>query len=453
MEADTKLPAALNNRSLDEGHERRMRPARLLEWQGFWAIADQAVVSLGNFLTTIILARHLSPEVYGVWAVVFGFILFLNVVHASLVIYPLTLKAAARDDAATRQLVKSSLCLTVVLAVPLGLVLFGAAYLIGKPYLGLWGWLALVFWQLQEITRRALMAHLSFRKALCGDAISYLGQAALVYWLAQTGGLSPERCFIVVALTCGIAALVQALLLGKERVGGRFGFRHLAVDFWNAGSWVLWSNLATNFSIQVVPWSLFLIRGAGEAAGFQALSNLVGFSHPIMLSLGNIIIPAAARARARQGLRAAQRVALVHAVQGGVLLLPYFVALGVYPRQLLALFYGAQSPYLELDNALRLFAVAYAFYYFSLVMKFLLNALEENRSQFVAELASSLLLAVIIAPLVFGYGLAGGILATGVWLFARFCCNAVILRQTGRAGEPASGHALFAQRVFEENRR
>jgi O-antigen/teichoic acid export membrane protein len=431
MEADTKLPSALNNRQVKSLRAGRSRLWRRFEMTGVWAIGDQAVVSLGNFLTTIILARHFSPEVYGIWAVIFGLILFLNVIHASLITYPLTIKAAALDEEAMRRLVKGSLSLTVILTVPLGLALCGAAWLIGQPYLGLWGWLALFFWQLQEITRRALMARLAFRKALFSDAISYLGQAALVWMLAQSGELSPERCLGIVAATCGMAALVQAVLLGLLRAAGaRPEFKNLAGAFWQTGRWVLWSNVATNFSIQVVPWSLFLIRGAGDAAGFQAVSNLLGFSHPIMLSLGNIIIPAAALARARGGLRAARRVAIVYAAQGGLLLLPYFVALALFPKQFLALFYSARSPYLELDGALRLFTLAYLFYYFSLVLKFLLNALEENRSQFIAELSSSLLLAIMIIPLVFAYGLTGGLIATGAWLCARFISNAIILRQT-----------------------
>jgi O-antigen/teichoic acid export membrane protein len=430
MQADSKLPSALDARLVKSSGGRRSRLWNLLEVKGAWAIGDQAVVSLGNFLTTIILARSFSPEVYGIWTVLFSFILFLNVIHASLITYPLTIKATTLDEPGMRQLVNGSLSLTIILTVPLGLALCGAAWLIEQPLLGLWGWLALFFWQLQEITRRALMARLAFRKALFSDAISYLGQAALVWMLAQTGRLSPDRCFIIVAATCGMAALVQALMLGLLRSAARFEFRSLIGNFWQAGRWVLWSNVATNFSIQVVPWSLFLIRGAGDAAGFQAVSNLLGVSHPIMLSLGNIIIPAAALARARGGMRAARRVAIVYASQGGLLLLPYFVALVLFPRQLLSLFYSARSPYLELDGALRLFAIAYLFYYFSLVLKFLLNALEKNRSQFIAELVSSLLLAIMIVPLVFAYGLMGGLVATGLWLCARFISNAIILRQT-----------------------
>ena len=177
-------------------------------------------------------------------------------------------------------------------------------------------------------------------------------------------------------------------------------------------------------SVVVVP-----LRGAGDAAGFQAVSNLLGFTHPIILSLGNIIVPAAARARVIDGLKAARRVAMVHAMQGGLLLLPYFAVLLIFPRQLLSLFYGSKSSYVGLTVALRLLALAYLFYYLSLAFKFLLNALEENRAQFAAEVVSSSLLAIIIVPSVIIFGVNGAIVALGVWFSVRLAGNLFILRR------------------------
>lgn len=400
----------------------------LLDLQGFWAITDQAVVSLGNFLTTIILARSFLPEAYGVWTVLFGLILFLNSIHASLISYPLTVMVATHDRDRDGHPISDALVLTVMLNLPLGLVVLGAGALIGRFTLGLWVWLALLCWQLQETTRRALMARFTCRKALLGDAISYLGQAGFVWTLSYTGGLSLARAFGIVAATCGLAALTQALQL-REHIGWPSRWNQLTERFWKMGHWVLWSELASSFGFQATPWVLFLLRGAGAAAGYQAISNLLGLSHPVMLSLGNVIVPAAARARARNGLEAARRVALVHTTQGGVLLLLAFGILIAFPKQLLALFYGSGSAYLTLDQDIRLFAVVYFLFFISLAMKFLLNALQQTRRQFVAELVCGCWLGVIIVPLVLRFGLAGAIGALGLWFAARIICGAVILRK------------------------
>jgi O-antigen/teichoic acid export membrane protein len=423
METDTRIATAHERswlRSLSRGHN--------LESPGFWAIADQGVVSLGNFLTTIIVARAVSPSVYGIWTVIFGLILFLNVLHGSLITYPLSVRLASVDDADVGKLVVASLGLTALLALPQTLILFGAAFLIGSPALGVWAILGLLCWQLQETTRRALMARLAFRTTLFTDAISYLGQAGVLWLLARNGRLTPEVGFAVIALTCGVAAVAQLSFM-RVRLTAAISLGDWARNFWRTGYWVLGSSLVTNFSIQAVPWALFLFRGPAEAAGFQAISNLLGVAHPIMLSLGNIVVPAAARAHMKDGLFAARRVALRHAAQGGLLLLPYVAALLIFPRQLLGLFYGSSSPYVALDSALRLLTVIYALHYISLSLKFLLNALEKNRPQFVAELCGSLLLAGLVIPLVLWFGLPGAILATGVWLATRLTGNMIILRK------------------------
>src|SRR4030095_3337931 len=103
MQADTRFVGTVQG-SLPVGRGLGLT----LNLQSFWAIADQGIVSLGNFLTTIILARALTPDAYGLWSVIFGLILFLNVFPSSLVNYPLSVRLAARDDS-SGQLVKAAL--------------------------------------------------------------------------------------------------------------------------------------------------------------------------------------------------------------------------------------------------------------------------------------------------------------------------------------------------------
>jgi len=400
---------------------------RMLDLETFWAIADQGIVSLGNFLTTIILARTLVPEAYGVWTVLFGLILLLNVVHASLIVYPLTIMAATVDPSESRSGTGGALVLTTALSLPLGLMLVGASWVIGAGKVGLWAAIALLGWQLQETTRRSLMAKYSCRDALPGDALSYLSQAALVWWLSHQQGLSLASAFAVIAGTCGVAGLAQARQLGLGI--GSFNPRNLATRFWRQGHWVLWSELTSNVGFMATPWVLFLLKGAGTAAGYQAISNLVGLSHPVMLSLGNVIVPSAARARIKGGFKAARHSALIHAAQGGLVLLVCFGLLLAFPTQLLRLFYGSGSPYLSLAGDVRLFAVVYLLFFIGLTLKSLLKALQQTKAQFVAELLSCALLAVIIVPLVSVLGLTGALVALGIWLAARWACNLAILRK------------------------
>ena len=62
MDARTKFRDAPTRRPTRGLGEFAGRLTGLVDLRGFWAIADQAVVSLGNFLTTIILARTVAPK-------------------------------------------------------------------------------------------------------------------------------------------------------------------------------------------------------------------------------------------------------------------------------------------------------------------------------------------------------------------------------------------------------
>ena len=63
------------------------------------SLADQGMVSLGNFLTQIILARKLAPGEYGIFALLFGVLFIMNVCHWALVAYPLSVRGSLADEA------------------------------------------------------------------------------------------------------------------------------------------------------------------------------------------------------------------------------------------------------------------------------------------------------------------------------------------------------------------
>jgi hypothetical protein len=62
------------------------------------ALFDQGIVSCGNFVTSVLLARSLAVDQYGVFALFLDAILFLNSLQAALLIYPLTVRCAAMDE-------------------------------------------------------------------------------------------------------------------------------------------------------------------------------------------------------------------------------------------------------------------------------------------------------------------------------------------------------------------
>jgi O-antigen/teichoic acid export membrane protein len=447
------------------------RIGRVFAGRGFWALSDQAVLSLGNFLTSYLLYNFLpSHAQFAVYTLILGSVFFLNTLHASLVSYPLSMKGAATDEEGLRPLTRRCAKLTGVLLIPLGLILVAAVCVLGQPGLIPWALAALVLWQLQETMRRAMMSQLKHRRAVPGDAVSYLGQAALIGGLAAAGMLTLKSALVAVAVTSGAAALLQAMQLGLLRLPESkpsndvsLPLSKLAAEHWSYGRWLVAINFISIITIQAMPWTLKFMRGAQgdtDVAHFQALAALLGVSNPIVISVVGLIVPAVAIAYRSGGMAGSRKVTLEYGLLGAVLLLPYFALLAIFPEVVLRIYTHGQHETSEaLPAALRLFVAAYALTYPTQVVTALLNGLGHSRSALVAQIAFAVATLAVTLPLAAKFGLVGacwgGLLpplaygAVSVWLVRR--TRAAILPDAeGEALEVVSSRAGAAGTLLPE---
>jgi O-antigen/teichoic acid export membrane protein len=363
------------------------------------SLSDQALVSLGGFLTQVILARYLSPQDYGVFALIFGTLILLNVCHWALVAYPLSVIGASSSEERLRQLTGSSLLLTSLLALPFAAIITGVTLFLGRPQLVLWVVLASLTWQLQETLRRGLMAHLLHHTAFFGDAISYLGQGAIIWGLASHGGLTLPGAFAVVALTSAAAAAVQSLQLRLKFARFR-ETAALVTVYWRCGRWALGAHVTDTGTVQAFPWALAILHGPEQAAFFQAAINVLGITNPVLLGMMNLIVPSSARTQDAGEVRGTWRATKKYATLGFLAVAPCLLALLLWPKNVLAVFYGRSSVYLDLSGVVQLLALAYLIAYWFTVISAFFNGMKKASFVFGSELfglAVALLLGVALA--------------------------------------------------------
>lgn len=327
---------------------------------GFWSMVDQGIVSAGNFATTILLARALLPAEYGIYALLLALMLFMVSVHSALVAYGLSLQGAAGTDAELRPLVGGSVVLTAGLGTALGMATGATALFFHRASAAPWIFLAVLFWLLQETTRRALMSRLQHRLATWGDALSYLGQAACITVLFVLHRLTLASAFVAIAMTSAAGCAVQAAQLKLTFADCRGALR-LVPRFWAVGRWALLAQIAQGFVGQAVLWILAL-GGLTEVASFQAVLNLLRVTNPVAFAIGSVVLPAVAavpQTNPAAGLRIARR----YGVLGGLILLPYLGVIFIFPHWTLRLLYGAGSAYAGLGAELRVIVLVPVFGY------------------------------------------------------------------------------------------
>ena len=85
-------------------------------------LADQGIVSFGNFALSVSLARILPVGDYGIYSVAMSFLVFFNTLHQAFIIYPLSVHTAGTPRM-YEHLLRVAVLLTLPCALPFLLVL------------------------------------------------------------------------------------------------------------------------------------------------------------------------------------------------------------------------------------------------------------------------------------------------------------------------------------------
>jgi O-antigen/teichoic acid export membrane protein len=379
------------------------------------ALFDQGAVSLGNFVTNVLLARSLPVDQYGVFALFLDAILFLNSLQAALLIYPLTVRCPLMDEKELRRCAGTCVFLTLIMAIPLGVALAVYGVFIGAASVAVWAVLGQTLWQCQETLRRTLLARRSYGRALLGDVISYLGQATIIGLFVWGNKADVPRAFMAMAVTSLAAAIVQGFQVGIKPTGITSVLK-TGRHFWLIGRWVMTANLTTLITGVCCSYTLARSHGDASMGQYAALSNLLRIANPMFITLATLIVPAVALVSAsgnHPGMLAdAWRVSRGYALRGLALLLPYWLLLLAFPNFAISLLYHGRPQYVGLGLDLRIFVGISTLTLINAVFASTFNGLRRNRRALMAQVIGAAFCLVLTLPLTIRFGLQG--LLTGM---------------------------------------
>lgn len=388
-----------------------------------WPLIDQGIASLGTFALTIILARSLPLQEYGIFALLLGVLMVLHMVTSSLLFYPMSLNGSIGTESAGVALLRtifvllSGVCLAAAGVLALACISVDRVDLIGPVVI------YFLCWQAQEACRRYLFTKLRFAAAVPGDVISYLGQVGVLLLLAYDGRMSVAGAFYAMALTSGIAALIQAWQAGLfARPEERSGTAAIIRDCWSLGSWSLANNLLSISRVQILFWVMAALGGATLPAFLQAGLNVVNLMNPVVIGLCNIIPQTAARAHG-EGKAQAWRATRPIVLSGVPVAILFFVIVIAAPGTVLGLIYGSTSPYVSLTWPVQILALtAIASYATDMVCSYF-HGVAAARLALIVNAVGAATTVIAGAPLIVAYGLSGGCMALGLASIARLCVS------------------------------
>jgi O-antigen/teichoic acid export membrane protein len=407
---------------------------RVLHGRETWALADQSVVSATNFLTNVILARFMGLREFGVFALAWMSVLFVNGIQYALVISPMMSVGPKQEKDARPAYYGAVLFQELVLVSASFVLVFAGLRLVGNHirhtdvgYLALPLAVSAFAYQMQDFVRRYFFVTVQSRRALLDDILSYLTQLPILFVLHFAGRLNSVSALWAMAGTSLLGFIVGWFWI--EPVSFHWPrIKSVSSQHWKIARW-----LTPSAILQWTSGNLFVLAapvyyGATAAGVLKASQNLMGATHVWFQGLDNVVPAEAARRLHEGGVR--RMLAYVRSVlfKWGGLTLAFALVMGAAPGFWLRLVYGPQMA--QYGYVLRLYALLYVLIYVGAPLRAGLLALEFTAPVFWSYLAMtvfSISLAIPMARWLKLNGVMIGLLGTQV-IFQGIVATALVVR-------------------------
>ena len=416
---------------------------KLIPWamKGGLALLDQGVFAGTNFVISILLARWLSVEQYGTYAVAFAVFLFLLNFHQALLLEPMLVFGGSVYRNSLRGYIKSLLWLHLGMSVVMafGLCVSAAiAFKLGQSN-GLPGALLgiafaaptlFLFWLAKRTFYLKLSPAPSAAAAILYCALT-LGGLALVY--RQTHHLTPLSAFLLMGLGGLGASMVLLAYLAMRLSSSQDAPRVLDTwrRHWRYGRWALGANAMMWIPINAFYPILSKFCGLAQAGELKALMNFAAPMLQACAALHTLMIPYSARVLAERGgagvsvmLRRMTLLCVACAV-------PYWIVLLIFRGPAFHMLYSGR--YTEVAYLLPVVALASvagsAFFGPSIVLR----SMESPGLIFAAVSVSSAVSLAIGIPLTRAWGVGGAVWSIVLSETLAFVAAVVLLRRKARS--------------------
>jgi O-antigen/teichoic acid export membrane protein len=413
--------------------------------QANWTVFDQAVVSGGNFVTGVLLARALGLEAFGQFTLLWMVVLFVQSIQHAGIIAPMMTLAHSEKQADrpayygavfTHQLIYSATTgLLVVPALTLAAMLFGLQPPALEIQLALIA--ALTASQVQDFLRRYHFTRDAPVISLIGDMLRFPGQILLI------GGLlvfAPDRIDVAAALWALTgAALLSAILLaipiGRLDWSGR-ALGRVTKSHWRFGRWLSGAAVMSWLSGNVFIIAAGLMIGEAAAGGMRVGQQLIGVLHILFHAMENYIPGRAARVHGEAGAAGLRQFLTRTFWLGSAATAAVGLAIAAAPAFWFDLLFGAEyEPYGWVAYWL---GPAYLAIYAGMVAHFGLRTLHRTSPVFLAYAASALISLAAVYPLLNTFGLAGALAGFLIAPLIKFAFMGPALHyELGREGRAA----------------
>ncbi len=315
------------------------------------SIVDQGLVSGAGFLLSFLLARWLSSEAYGAFAVAFATLLFLSGFHNVLLLEPMSVMGPARYSNQASAYLAAQLKIHKLLGSLLAGALLLTALLMklleANRELAMAtaaSAFALPFFLMLWLVRR--MAYMVQRPAIAGWASAgyFLLTLFGLLVLHTRNVLTPTTAFFVLG-SAGLLSVALPLrqlgMLGARTVDP-CSWRAVAQENWNYGRWLVLSTALFSVAAQIQTYLAAGFLGLGAAGIFRAMQVPSLVMTQIVIAVGLLVLPSMSYEFGLGQLAQLRKKAVLASAFVTLLALGYAAFLALFADSIEHLLYGGK---------------------------------------------------------------------------------------------------------------
>ena len=352
-------------------------------------LADQTVFSANSFVTTILMARILSPSDFGIYASVVLFIYLIVSALNAIVIQPLQVTLSKINNLSSYISFSFWVQLTLVVIIT---TLVGLTLGLDLSYLAIYNELGLVImiltagFVMHDYFRKLFLAQAKIKKALSIDVITAIIHCGILISSLLVFQLSLYEVMLFLGLGYLPSIIIGIIFIQPGYKEGA-EWKLFSTMHYHQSKWLLLTSLVQWWSSNLFVVASGVFLGIKALGAFRLVQSLFGVLNMLLQTFENYALPQASRllfSSITEAKRYLKQISLKSSILFGFVLSLAFI----FSKSIILLAGGEQ--YVEYSYVVKGMAVLYLFIFIGYPIRMAIRALVLNKHFFLGYIFSLL---------------------------------------------------------------
>ena len=262
------------------------------------AVIDQGIVSIGSFMTIILVVRFMTKQDFGYFTLAYTVLTIATGIINALVYEPFSIFAPGKTKNEFAGYWFNSAILTLLLSALLSVIILIAIVIMDAANMNitaLWTFAGLsvfVFFSFfQDFLRRSFISQKVYLYALYSDIVFCIARILGIFFLHLHHCCNGVNVFLVLSFSGFLAILTGIFNPILKNKSSKEKLSHTWYKHWYYGKWILGATILYTIKSQLYPFFIAGMLSISESGALIASQQISGFLNPLLMGTQNFLKP------------------------------------------------------------------------------------------------------------------------------------------------------------------